>query len=266
MTHRGAVQPFKPCPNTTPHHETRPLPTSRRPSRLLPTTQSSQERTRQMPPPPPKVSSSSTPSLSLTKWGTPFLCSSPTPQMHTLLLTTPSGRLLAHAARPPRPIAELRSQAAVASSLVTLYASVGFSSRPRLAPPARSPRPPASLAAAAPRLLPTSRTTRSACDEDEDHDEDEERDKDEGRDKKEDARRRAPRRAFDNVVKPAGVTVQLFDGVIAVRRLGCGLLCVCVGPWPTPPRSGTKPGPPRKGARARVQAPTREEVTFRARP
>ncbi|KAI0602171.1 hypothetical protein F4775DRAFT_581907 [Biscogniauxia sp. FL1348] len=62
-----------------------------------------------------------TPPLLLTKRLTAFLRSNLTPQIHTALLTTLSGKLLAHAS--PHSVSTLRTQCTVAASLWALYAA-----------------------------------------------------------------------------------------------------------------------------------------------
>ncbi|OTA92836.1 hypothetical protein M434DRAFT_31448 [Hypoxylon sp. CO27-5] len=65
--------------------------------------------------------SAPTPSLLLTKRLTAFLSSNLSPQLHTAVLTTPSGKLLAHAS--PHPVGTLRTQCTVAASIWALYSS-----------------------------------------------------------------------------------------------------------------------------------------------
>ena len=60
-----------------------------------------------------------TPPLLFTKRLTGFLASHLSPTTHTLLLTTPTGRLLAHAS--DAPAAALRARATVAAGLVRMY-------------------------------------------------------------------------------------------------------------------------------------------------
>ncbi|KAK8130945.1 hypothetical protein PG984_007383 [Apiospora sp. TS-2023a] len=67
-----------------------------------------------------------TPPLLLTKRLTSFLQSNLSPQIHTTLLTTLSGKLLAHAS--PHPVSTLRTQCTVAASIWTIYAAQGTSS------------------------------------------------------------------------------------------------------------------------------------------
>ncbi|KAI1387412.1 uncharacterized protein F4822DRAFT_430158 [Hypoxylon trugodes] len=67
--------------------------------------------------------SAPTPSLLLTKRLTAFLNSNLSPQLHTAALTTPSGKLLAHASSPPNPVGALRTQCTVAASLWAHYAA-----------------------------------------------------------------------------------------------------------------------------------------------
>ncbi|KAI0120526.1 hypothetical protein F4776DRAFT_240352 [Hypoxylon sp. NC0597] len=61
------------------------------------------------------------PSLLLTKRLTAFLSSNLSPQLHTAVLTTLSGKLLAHAS--PHPVGTLRTQCTVAASIWALYSS-----------------------------------------------------------------------------------------------------------------------------------------------
>ncbi|KAI1100620.1 hypothetical protein F4804DRAFT_39533 [Jackrogersella minutella] len=62
-----------------------------------------------------------TPSLLLTKRLTAFLSSNLSPQIHTAVLTTLSGKLLAHAS--PHPVHALRTQCTVAASIWALYST-----------------------------------------------------------------------------------------------------------------------------------------------
>ncbi|KAI2636725.1 hypothetical protein GGS21DRAFT_44836 [Xylaria nigripes] len=62
-----------------------------------------------------------TPPLLLTKRLTAFLQANLSPEIHTTLLTTISGKLLAHAS--PNPVSALRTRATVAASLWALYAA-----------------------------------------------------------------------------------------------------------------------------------------------
>ncbi|KAK8098608.1 uncharacterized protein PG998_014094 [Apiospora kogelbergensis] len=64
-----------------------------------------------------------TPLYLLTKRLTSFLQSNLSPQIHTTLLTTLSGKLLAHAS--PHPVSTLRTQCTVAASIWTIYAAQG---------------------------------------------------------------------------------------------------------------------------------------------
>lgn len=61
------------------------------------------------------------PPLLLTKRLTSFLHSNTTPALPTLLVTTPTGKLLAHAS--PQPVSQLRTHATVAASLLTIHTS-----------------------------------------------------------------------------------------------------------------------------------------------
>ncbi|KAK6078288.1 hypothetical protein SCUP234_06286 [Seiridium cupressi] len=65
--------------------------------------------------------SAPTPPLLLTKRLTTFLRSNLSPQIHTALLATLSGKLLAHAS--PHPVSTLRTQSTVAASVWGIYSS-----------------------------------------------------------------------------------------------------------------------------------------------
>ncbi|KAI5866205.1 hypothetical protein GGS23DRAFT_617288 [Durotheca rogersii] len=85
-----------------------------------------------------------TPSLLLTKRLTAFLRSNLGAHIHTAALTTPSGKLLAHAS--PHPVAALRTQCTVAASIWALYATAEASTAVAEAlppPPAEPSSPPA---------------------------------------------------------------------------------------------------------------------------
>lgn len=79
-----------------------------------------------------------TPPLLLTKRLTSFLRANLSPQIHTNLLTTISGKLLAHAS--PHPVSTLRTQATVAASLWALYAAPSTIASIEGALPAQSSR------------------------------------------------------------------------------------------------------------------------------
>ncbi|SPO05026.1 uncharacterized protein DNG_07711 [Cephalotrichum gorgonifer] len=137
-----------------------------------------------------------TPPILFTKQLTSFLGSYLSPSTHTLLLTTPAGKLLAHAAD-GSPASALRGRATVAAGLVRMYSS--SSARRRHRHHTRRP------------------DDNDSTEEEEDEDEEEE---EEVRGAGGAGERRAP----------TCVTVQMTDGVFVVRRLNCGLLLVCVGP------------------------------------
>ncbi|KAI3554688.1 hypothetical protein CABS01_06665 [Colletotrichum abscissum] len=128
--------------------------------------------------------------LLLTKRLTSFLASNLNANLHTALLATPSGRLLAHAS--PQPVSLLRTQSTVASSLFALHASATPDIPDAL--PSSSSTPPSSSGAAA------------ANTEDGGY------------------------HAGGAGGKPLTITVQLAAGVVVIRRLKCGLLFVCIGP------------------------------------
>ncbi|KAK7433147.1 hypothetical protein QQZ08_000078 [Neonectria magnoliae] len=144
-----------------------------------------------------------TPPLLLTKRLTAFLHANQTPTLPTLLLTSPHGKLLAHAS--PQPVSVLRTHATVAASLLAIHSS----SSPVL-----------------PSSLPGSRTPdpigSSPPDEDDGGDADDEQ-------------LSQSQHQYQNFpkakpIKPATITVQLSGGTVVIRRLKCGLLFVCVGP------------------------------------
>ncbi|CAM1506389.1 Fc.00g060300.m01.CDS01 [Cosmosporella sp. VM-42] len=143
------------------------------------------------------MSSHPTPPLLLTKRLTAFLHANQTPQLPTLLLTTPHGKLLAHAS--PSPVSLLRTHATVAASLLAIHTS-SSTALPSALPGARTPDPIGS----------------SPPDGDEDDDEEDDRSS------------RKERKV--RTIKPVTITVQLSGGTVVIRRLKCGLLFVCVGP------------------------------------
>ncbi|KAI1472798.1 uncharacterized protein F4812DRAFT_410298 [Daldinia caldariorum] len=83
-----------------------------------------------------------TPSLLLTKRLTAFLSANLGPQVHTAVLTTLSGKLLAHAS--PHPVGTLRTQCTVAASIWALYSSPDtvVEALPQSQPQPPSPHPP----------------------------------------------------------------------------------------------------------------------------
>lgn len=149
-----------------------------------------------------------TPPLLLTKRLTSFLHANRTPQLPTLLVTSPTGKLLAHAS--PQPVSLLRTHATVAASLLAIHTS----SSPAL-----------------PSALPGSRTPPTR-EEPEDDSEDPDEDQNE-------TRRRGRQYEEEDTMKPATITIQLTGGIVLIRRLKCGLLFVCVGPATSP--SSTTP-------------------------
>ncbi|KAK6223795.1 hypothetical protein QIS74_03739 [Colletotrichum tabaci] len=138
-----------------------------------------------------------TPPLLLTKRLTAFLASNLNAHLHTALLATPSGRLLAHAS--PEPVSLLRTQATVASSLFALHASAA-PDIPDALPGSSSSSPPPP-----PPANPTSTSATPAAPA-------------------------AANTAEAAAGKPLTITVQLAGGVVVLRRLRCGLLFVCIGP------------------------------------
>lgn len=148
-----------------------------------------------------------TPPLLLTKRLTAFLHANQTTQLPTLLLTSPHGKLLAHASH--QPVSALRTHATVAASLLAIHST----SAPALA-----------------SALPGSRTPDPIGSSPPDDDEEDEDDPD-GTDRLSQSQQlESHPSARGRGIKPATVTVQLTSGTVVIRRLKCGLLFVCVGP------------------------------------
>lgn len=155
-----------------------------------------------------------TPPLLLTKRLTAFLHANASPNLPTLLITTPTGKLLAHASH--EPVSLLRTHATVAASLQQIHTS---------------------SAAALPTALPGARTPdhyasppQTSSRHDPDRGSDEEDEGGEGEDGAEDGDGDGRIAAGGEALKPATITVQLTGGTVLIRRLKCGLLLVCVGP------------------------------------
>ncbi|PKS11541.1 hypothetical protein jhhlp_003306 [Lomentospora prolificans] len=160
-----------------------------------------------------------TPPLLLTKRLTSFLATRLSPTSATsLLLTTPTGNLLAHASRPAKSAAELRAQATVASSLVAMHGGCAT----HLVPNALS-------ASLSPRGGDAVFSSSSSYDDDANADASSDASSDNG-DGDNQPRRRGQQTGVAEGEGPCAVTVQLSAGVVVIRRLACGLLLVCVGP------------------------------------
>ena len=134
----------------------------------------------------------------LTKRLTTFLSQNTTPALPTLLLLSPTGKLLSSAS--PISASILRTQATLACSLWTLYQPIVSSVIPSVLPPQ-----PGSQSNTHPRGSDAtlSSTTTAA---DDDH-------------------------------ELASITVQLTHGVMVIRALSCGLLFVAIGPSSISPSS-----------------------------
>lgn len=129
----------------------------------------------------------------LTKRLTTFLSQNTTPQLPTLLLLSPTGKLLSSSS--PLPASTLRTQATLACSLWTLY-------QPAVSPLASATLPPAQS---------TSQTHPRGSD----------------------ATLSSTTTAAENDHDLASLTVQLTHGVMVIRALSCGLLFVAIGPSST---------------------------------
>ncbi|KAK1975016.1 hypothetical protein LZ30DRAFT_738902 [Colletotrichum cereale] len=148
-----------------------------------------------------------TPPLLLTKRLTAFLASNLNAHLHTALLATPSGRLLAHASS--EPVSLLRTQSTVASSLFALHASTA-PDIPDALPNSSSSPPPPPQSANNNNINSNNTTTSTATGGG--------------------GRAAAGAGAAEGTGKPLTITVQLAAGVVVIRRLKCGLLFVCIGP------------------------------------
>ncbi|KAH0491227.1 hypothetical protein TgHK011_002665 [Trichoderma gracile] len=176
---------------------------------------------------------SATPPLLLTKRLNAFLHAHQTAHLPTLLLTTPQGKLLAHASS--QPVSVLRTHATVAASLLAIH-TASSAAIPTALPGSRTPDP-ISSSPASPRGSDDDyhgEGDRRMSDE-QHHDDDEEEERDPyaeqgrhdvgGSDGAREGKQRSKR-----TVRPGVITVQLSEGTVIIRRLKCGLLFVCVGP------------------------------------
>lgn len=149
------------------------------------------------------------PPLLLTKRLTSFLHLNLSATITTLLLLTPSGKLLAYASNPPTPVATLRTHATVAASLYAIHSS-------------GTDRETIDAALGGARARPV--------DDDDDDDDDRRHHDYDDQGRARDASASAP----------LAVTIQLESGsVLVIRRLRCGMLFVCLGP----PESGSPSRP-----------------------
>ncbi|KAL5615432.1 hypothetical protein BROUX41_005477 [Berkeleyomyces rouxiae] len=166
------------------------------------------------------------PPLLLTKRITSSLARSLSAHIHTVLLCSPAGKLLAHVSSPLRPVAELRTQATVAASLISLYASSGNKLAPALSRDgddiADVPSDASDTTEHATYPYTTSHSNNhignnpvpspgAGL----------------GPNPGNTATHALPERS--NGPRPKTITVQLTGGAVVVRELACGLLFVCVG-------------------------------------
>ncbi|KAG6090868.1 hypothetical protein E4U31_007597 [Claviceps sp. LM219 group G6] len=163
------------------------------------------------------------PPLLLTKRLSAFLKAKQNPQLPTLLLTTPQGKIVAYAS--PRPVAILRTHATVAASLVAIHTSSSVEVSSAIPSSGNSD-------------LSSNPPTPGADDGDDNsgnEDDDTPKSHEESSSKKSNARKKAA-----PLIPPAIITVQLSDGTVVIRRLKCGLLLVCVGPSVQNPQHDAK--------------------------
>lgn len=169
------------------------------------------------------------PPLLLTKRLTSFLHLNLSATVTTLLLLTPSGKLLAYASRPPVPVATLRTHGTVAASLYAIHSS-GTDRETidaALGPPTSTSTTTSTTTTPTPRR--TAATAAAGATE-------------------RDSRSRSDGGGgqHDNNDGPLAVTIQLESGsVLVIRRLRCGMLFVCMGPpdhpLAPPPPSSSRP-------------------------
>ena len=162
------------------------------------------------------------PPLLLTKRLTAFLHANASPHLPTLLITTPTGKLLAHASQ--EPVSLLRTHATVAASLQQIHTS-SSAALPTALPGARTPENYSSP--------PAPHRGEDSDGEERGEGEEEEEEAavlsgDEGEGRLDPAEESLA--STTEALKPATITVQLTGGTVLIRRLKCGLLLVCVGP------------------------------------
>ncbi|KKA26209.1 hypothetical protein TD95_000018 [Thielaviopsis punctulata] len=163
------------------------------------------------------------PPLLLTKRITSFLSHALSSHIHTALLCSPAGKLLAHVSAPVRPVADLRMQATVAASLITLYAAASTHVAPALSP-SDDPAPSSAASASAYAHPHSSSPDHSASWPPEEYAHEY---------AAADSGMAAARAAGPPPARPHTITVQLTTGAVVVRELACGLLFVCVGSSPS---------------------------------
>lgn len=150
------------------------------------------------------------PPLLLTKRLTSFLHLNLSPQITTLLLLTPDGKLLAYASQPPIPVATLRTHGTVAASLYAIHSNgTDLDSIDGALPPGSRGSTPASATRGRRRSTTADPTAAATA-------------------------------AAGTGGGPLAVTIQLESGtVLVIRRLKCGMLFVSMGP----PAAGGNPHP-----------------------
>ncbi|KAL8358395.1 hypothetical protein RB601_009680 [Gaeumannomyces tritici] len=177
------------------------------------------------------------PPLLYTKRLSGFLQSSLSPQIHSAIVTTLSGKLLAYASR--HPVSTLRTQCTVAASIWAIQSAA--------TPPSTAATTPSSASAAArgrarARAGARDRSSSSASSADDNDD----RDESPGSDDTAGARGSRPTGSalaaalppsasaesvdIARAGRPASITVQLSGAVVVIRPLKSPLLFICIGP------------------------------------
>ena len=193
------------------------------------------------------------PPLLLTKRLTSLLHANLSTHLHSSLLATPSGKLLAHAS--PHPVADLRAQATAAASLCAIHAA---------ATPAAATALPI-----APAIQQQQQQQQQQNNDNSHKDASYDSDEHDGVEHASGNGDRPRRTAEASIVGPtprvgaargdggdagvsgngsgsdrgrsgvSAITVQLACGTVVIRKLRCGLLLVCVGPLPGTPAAET---------------------------
>ncbi|PHH69709.1 hypothetical protein CDD82_7556 [Ophiocordyceps australis] len=173
-------------------------------------------------------STPSLPPLLLTKRLVCFLRANQTAQLPTLLLTTASGKLLAHASLAP--VTRLRTQATVAACLLAMHTAPVHAAQP--APPDDDDEDELELGLEQHDAYEDEDDSLADTEVESESELWESAPASRGHGDDSDARRSPslPAEAPDAVVKPVTITVQISSSTVIIRRLACSLLLVAIGP------------------------------------